>query len=72
VEAKDSPLISTELPLSVRIKEILKRGPMTAKEIEQELDVKENTLRATLKRLKDHNVTVKIGEQCALRTLTQP
>jgi len=72
VEAKDSSLMSTELPLSVRIKDILRRGPMTAKEIEQELDVKENTLRATLKRLKDRNVTVKIGEQWAIRTVASP
>lgn len=67
IEPKDSVLLSDALPMSTRVKELLKRGPKTAKEIEQELDIKEASLRTALNRLKKYNVTVKIGDQWALR-----
>jgi len=65
-DLKDTAL-SGELPLSLRIKELLKRGAMTAKEIETELEAKEATLRSELNRMKKHNVTLKMGDQWALR-----
>lgn len=59
--------LAGELPLSLRIKEALKRGPKTANELEIELEAKEGTLRVALNRLKKLEVTLKIGDQWALR-----
>jgi hypothetical protein len=66
VDVKDTALAG-ELPISIRIKELLKHGPKTAKEIEIELEVKENTLRVELNRLKNRQVTMKMGDQWVLK-----
>lgn len=61
--------LAGELPLSLRIKDLLRSGAKTVKEIAEMLEAKENTVRTALHRLKKIGVVVQIGEQWALKAI---
>jgi hypothetical protein len=60
--------LSSELPLSVRIKELLRHGAMTVRDIAQALDANEPSVKTVLYRLNRKAVTVKVGDSWGLRT----
>ena len=66
-----SDLIDTgmagDLPLSLRIKDLLRAGAFSIKEITEELDAKENTVRTAVHRLSKNQSVVQVGEKWALR-----
>jgi hypothetical protein len=67
-DLKDTSLAG-DLPLSLRIKDLLRAGAMTVNEIAEALDAKENTLRTALHRLKKQGVTVQLEDKWALRAV---
>ena len=60
--------LSTELSLSMRIKNLLRAGAMTVKEIAEALDAKEASVRTILHRMAGKSV-IQIGDKWALREL---
>jgi len=54
--------LAGELPLSIRIKNILRSGGMTTKDIADGLDAKQDSVKAKLNVLKKKGVTIKNGE----------
>lgn len=58
--------LSGELPLSVRIKDLLRRGAMPVKDIAEALDANEGSVKTTVNRLAKRGVTVRIGESWGL------
>jgi len=61
--------LSGELPLSVRIKDLLRRGAMTVKGIAEGLDANEGSVKTTLNRLAKKGITTKTGDRWGLRVL---
>lgn len=60
-DLKDTGL-SGELPLSVRIKDLLRHGAMTLKDIADNLDAHEPTIKTALYRLQKKDAVIKNGE----------
>jgi len=58
-----------DLPLSLRIKDFLRPGAMTVKDIGEGLDAKENTIRTAVHRLKNQGVLVQLGDKWGLKTM---
>lgn len=58
--------LARDLPLSVQIKNILRKGPMEAKEIAAALDAKQDSVRVKLNSLAKKEVTIKQGDLWAL------
>ncbi len=54
--------LSGELPLSVRIKDLLKGGAMTVNAIAEELDSNPDTIGRTLRRMRDRNQVIKLED----------
>jgi hypothetical protein len=61
--------LSSELPLSVRTKDLLRRGAMTVKGIAESLDANEGSVKTTLNRLAKKGTTIKTGELWGLKAL---
>jgi len=61
--------LSGELPLSLRIKDLLRDGAMTVKGIAEALEANEGSVKTIVNRLAKRGVTVKIGESWGLSTL---
>lgn len=64
-DLKDTSLAG-DVPLSLRIKDLLRGGAMTVKEISEALDAKENTLRTALHRLKRAEAITQIEDKWGL------
>ena len=66
-DLKDTGL-ATELPLSLRIKNLLRTGAMTAKQITESLDANEMSVRTVLNRMTNkRGILIKIGETWGLK-----
>ena len=61
--------LSGELPLSVRIKDLLRGGAMPIKDIAEALEGNEASIKTIIYRLAKKDVTVKIGESWGLKAL---
>jgi len=61
--------LSGELPLSLRIKDLLRDGPMMVKQIAETLDANEGSVKTIVNRMAKKGVTVKIGESWGLTAL---
>ena len=61
--------LSGELPLSVRIKDLLRDGAMPVKQIAEALEANEGSIKTALHRLAKKEVTVKVGDSWGLITL---
>ena len=61
--------LSSELPLSVRIKDLLQNGAMPVKDIAETLDANEASTKTIIYRLAQKGVTVKVGESWGLQAL---
>lgn len=61
--------LSGELPLSVRIKDLLRRGSMTVKAIAEALEANEASVKTTVNRMAKKGVTVKVGDTWGLAAL---
>lgn len=61
--------LSGELPLSVRIKDLLRNGAMPVKQIAEALEANEGSIKTALHRLAKKDVTVKVGDSWGLITL---
>jgi len=59
--------LSGELPLSLRIKDLLRHGAMTVKEIAEALEANEASVRTITNRLSKKDYLVKIGESWGLK-----
>jgi len=64
-DLKDTGL-ANELSLSLRIKNLLRAGAMTVKEIAEALDAKEDSVRTTLHRMAVRKQVIQIGDKWAL------
>lgn len=64
--------LATELPLSLRIKNLLRAGAMSVREIAEIIDANEGSVKTTLNRLAKKEVTDKIGELWGLKAVTPP
>ena len=67
-DLKDTGLAG-DIPLSLRIKDLLCGGAMPIKEITEALDAKENTLRTALHRLKKSGAIIQVEDKWALRAM---
>ena len=56
-----------DLPLSLRIKDLLRAGALSVKDIAENLDAKENTVRTAVHRLSKSQAIVQIGDLWGLR-----
>jgi hypothetical protein len=61
--------LSSELPLSVRVKDLLRGGAMPVKDIATILEANEGSVKTTVNRLARKGITVKLGESWALKAL---
>jgi len=61
--------LSGELPLSVRIKDLLRNGAMPIKEMAGALDANEGSVKTIIYRLAKKGITVKVGDSWGLQTL---
>ena len=61
--------LSGELPLSLRIKDLLRGGARTVKEISDALEANEGSVKTIVNRLAKKGVTVKVGESWGLKAL---
>lgn len=61
--------LSGELPLSVRIKDLLRDGAMTVKQIAEALEANEGSVKTIVNRMGKKDVTIKIGEAWGLKAL---
>jgi len=61
--------LSRELPLSSRIKDLLRGGAMTVKEIADALEANEGSVKTIVNRLAGKEITVKIGDSWGLKAL---
>lgn len=61
--------LSGELPLSLRIKDLLRGGAMTVKEIAEVLEANEASTRTIINRLAKKGILVKVGESWGLQAL---
>jgi hypothetical protein len=59
--------LSGELPLSLRIKDLLRRGTMTVKEIAEALEANEASVRTITNRLRKKGYLIKTGESWGLK-----
>lgn len=59
--------LSGELPLSLRIKDLLRHGAMTVKEIAESLEANEASVRTIINRLSKRSFLVKVGESWGLK-----
>jgi hypothetical protein len=59
--------LSGELPLSVRISDLLRRGAMPVKDIAEALDANAGSVKSAVNRLAKKGITVKIGESWGLK-----
>jgi hypothetical protein len=67
-DLKDTGL-SGELPLSLRIKDLLRGGAMTVKEIAETLEANEASIKTIVNRMAKKGVTVKVGDSWGLIAL---
>ena len=58
--------LSSELPLSLRIKDLLRQGAMTVKDIAETLETNEPSARTVIYRMKQRGQLIKIGESWGL------
>jgi len=65
-DIREIPEFLESLSNTVRIEALLKRGAMAIEEIAEELDIKPGSARVALKRLKDKNRVVRVGEKWGL------
>jgi hypothetical protein len=63
----DETNLAGEIPISTRIKNLLRRGPMTTKDIATALEANEDSVRVKLNLLVKKEITVKQGDLWALR-----
>jgi hypothetical protein len=61
--------LASELPLTLRIKNLLRSGAMTVQDIAQRLDANEGTVKTTVNRMAKKGVTVKVGDSWGLIVL---
>lgn len=61
--------LSSELPLSLRIKDLLRGGAMPIKDIAGALEANEASIKTVIYRLAKKDITVKIGESWGLKAL---
>jgi len=61
--------LSGELPLSFRIKDLLRGGAMSVKDIAGELEANEASIKTIVNRMAKKGVTVKVGEAWGLQAL---
>jgi len=61
--------LSSELPLSVRIKDLLRGGAMPVKDIAGALEANEGSVKTIVNRLAQKGATIKIGESWRLKDL---
>jgi len=59
--------LSSELPLSVRIRDLLRGGAMPVKHIAEALEANEASVKTVVNRLAKKGVTIKVGESWALK-----
>ena len=62
-----SPFSGGELPLSLRIKDLLRHGAMPVKEIAEVLEANEATTRTAINRMSKKGYLVKVGESWGLK-----
>ena len=58
--------LAGDLPLSIRIRNLLRTGPMANKDIADALGARQESVKTTLNRLKSKGITVKIGDTWGL------
>lgn len=61
--------LSGELPLKLRVKDLLRDGAMTVKQIADALGANEGSVKTIVNRLAKDDVTIKIGESWGLKAL---
>jgi hypothetical protein len=59
--------LSGELPLQIRIKALLGRGPMPTKQISENLEANEHSVRTVLNRMAKKSTIIKVGELWGLK-----
>jgi len=58
----DETELRNRLPTSLQVKAVLRSGPMTVKQLAEELEIAEATIGRTLRRLQDRHVVQKVGQ----------